>query len=283
MSLNHLLPLLQSPDDGTPIGEDLRSENGIQYSMTDSGILMLDREDSKRPLDIVYEHPMFKKWEAVIEDRIKYYTKKSTVAGRAANLSYRSIDHFNQRKKGEFLLDIGCGDGSELERLTDRSTYIGIDRNLKRLEILKANYPEATAIYADATKLPFRDNAIKYIYSSNCFEHLWYLKEVVLECYRIMPEDGEAKVVVPTEGGLWNLGRKLFSKPRFQKKYPEIDFETISHIEHCNEASQIKRTLETFFETSSTYLPSRIPSIYTNALLEVRCRHHRDPNKRFTL
>lgn len=133
---------------------------------------------------------------------------------------------------------------------------------MERLEILKKNYPDATAIYADATSLPFKTGSLKHIYSSNAFEHLWYLKEAVLECYRCTYDKGELKIIIPTEGGLWNLGRAMFSKPHFQKKYPDLDFELISHIEHTNVAQQVIRTLETFFDTSTKYLPTRIPTIF---------------------
>ena len=90
-------------------------------------------------------------------------------------------------------------------------------------------------------------------------------------------------ILFPTEGGLWNVGRNLFSKPFFQKKNPNLDFELISHIEHCNNAKQIVRTLETFFDTKRNYLPTRIPSVNLNAFVEVICSHYKDINRHFTL
>lgn len=266
----HILQVLQAPD-GTELDENLLSRSGKQYEISDGGVLMLD-DGIDRPMDVVYKHPQFELWEKALDDRLTYYTTKKTVAGRMAHLSHTGLKKFNARKESQILVDIGCGDGSELERVKDHSTYIGIDRNLKRLEILKKRFPEATAIYADASKLPFKKSSIDFIYSSNAFEHLWYLKEVALECNRCLTDDGEMKVIVPTEGGLWNFGRNLTSKPHFQKKYPEIDFELISHIEHCNQANQINRTLETFFNVKRTFVPFRIPTIYLNVLVEMNCK-----------
>lgn len=278
----NVLKILQSPEDGTALNKDLVSETGIQYEMTDSGVLILDG-NIERPLDIVYKHPMFAQWEAMLDERLKYYTGKKTLAGSLANMTYKSMKAFNKASKDEFILDIGCGDGSQLKNLESKENYIGIDRNLKRLEILKKNHPEATVIYADATKLPFKTGSINYIYSSNAFEHLWYLKEVIFECYRVTLDKGEMSILFPTEGGLWNLGRKIFSKPFFQKKNPDLDFELISHIEHCNNATQIIRTLETFFQIRKKFLPSRIPSIFFNGLVEVKCKHYADKNRRFSI
>ena len=262
-----LIALLRSPEDGTLIDENLKSEGGIQYEMTDSGILLLDSKVSK-PMDEVYSHPDFQKWEDILDERLQYYTEGKTVATKMPQMSYTGIKQFNKSGSDDFVLDIGCGDGVQADLLEDTSTYIGIDRNLKRLEMLKKRHPDATLIYADATNLPFKNGAIKHVFSSNCFEHLWYLKEVVKECYRITHgTNGSMCIVVPTEGGLWNLGRRVYSKPHFTKKYPNIDFELISHIEHTNNAKQIMRTLETFFDINKKYIPTMLPSIYLNPIV----------------
>ena len=266
-----LIALLRSPEDGTSIDENLKSEGGIQYEMTDSGILMLDSKVSK-PMDEVYSHPDFQKWEDILDERLQYYTEGKTVATKMSQMSYTGIKQFNKRGSDDFVLDIGCGDGVQADLLKDTITYIGIDRNLKRLEMLKKRHPDATLIYADATNLPFKNGSIKHVFSSNCFEHLWYLKEVVKECYRITHgTNGSMCIVVPTEGGLWNLGRRVYSKPHFTKKYPNIDFELISHIEHTNNAKQIMRTLETFFDINKKYIPTRLPSIYLNPIVQIDC------------
>jgi len=265
-----IFSILQSPDDGTPIGTDLVSEGGTKYEMTQSGILILAGKRSF-PSDAVYSSPMFERWNSVLSERLQYYTEKQTVAGLMANWSYRSIRNFNRRPKGEWLLDIGCGDGAQLVHLEDRSTYIGLDRNMERLEILKRNYPEATAIYGDAVSLPFRSGSLKYVFSCNAFEHIWYLKDVAVKLYRCVSKDGELIIIIPTEGGGWNVGRKLLSQPHFLREYPDIDFEFISHVEHCNEARQVIRTLETFFHVQRKFKPMRIASVMLNVFVELHC------------
>lgn len=266
--------ILQSPDDGTPIRQDLSSEGGIQYKKTESGILILNAQ-RPRMGDAVYASPMFRRWDEIVEERIRYYTTQKTVAGKLAHWSYDSLRRFNRRNQGEWLLDIGCGDGAQVQYLEDRATYIGIDRDLNRLEILKKNYPEATAICGDAAALPFKSGAIGHVFSSNVFEHIWYLKDAVMELYRCCSDDALSVIVVPTEGGLWNLGRRLISQPHFAKAHPQIDFEFISHVWHCNQATQVVRTLETFFEVRVKGIPLGIPSIWLNAFLEIQCLRKR--------
>lgn len=263
--------ILQSPDDGTPLDNDLTSEKGEKYHKTSSGVLLLDAHNNTSLSDVVYSNPMFKAWNSIINDRLAYYTKGNTIAGLLAQWSYRRVKYFNKRLRGDWLLDIGCGNGDCIEHLDDRSTYIGIDRNLTRLEMLKQRYPEITAIYSDATLLPFKSRSLRWIFSSNTFEHIWYLQDALLELYRCSQDNAEIVIVIPTEGGLWNAGRKLLSKPHFTKKYPAIDFDFISHLEHCNEARQIVRSLETFFKVKIHYFPTGIPSIYCNIYLELHC------------
>ena len=196
-----LFSILQSPDDGTPIGQDLISEGGQKYEKTKSGILMLNSNSSSLS-DSVYSSPMFQQWNLLLKERIRYYTKKQSIAGLLANWGYRSIKKFENRPKNEWLLDIGCGDGAQLAYLKDRSKYIGLDRNIERLEIMKRNFPEVTAIFGDASSLPFRPKSIKHFFSCNAFEHFWYLKDSVLEIFRCCDIDGKSIIIVPTEGGL---------------------------------------------------------------------------------
>jgi ubiquinone/menaquinone biosynthesis C-methylase UbiE len=265
-----IFAILQSPDDGTSIRPGLVSEGGIKYEMTKSGILLLDPKLS-HPSDALYSSPMFEKWNAIVSERIEYYTGKRSVAGLIAHWSYFCMRSFNQGCSGEWLLDIGCGNGAHLAHVKDRSSYIGLDKNLQRLEILKKNHPETTAIYGDVNSLPFKTGSLKHVFSSNAFEHFWYLKDAVMELFRCIHPKGRLLVVIPTEGGLWNLGRKFLSKPHFQKRYPNIDFEFISHVEHCNVARQVIRSLETFFHVKKKFKPTRAPLVSLNAIVELDC------------
>jgi SAM-dependent methyltransferase len=264
--------ILRSPDDGTRLGEDLTSEGGVRYRRTASGVL--DLFPASHPgMPAVYRTDTFRKWRAILDERIRYYTTKRSVAGRLASVTYRRIKHFNRPEfKGRWLLDVGCGDGAQVALLEDRARYIGIDVNLRRLEILKERFPEVTAVYADAARLPLADGSVGGVFSSNAFEHIWHLKDCVLDLARCLEADGEMIVIIPTEGGLWNLGRRLLSRPRFRRRHPEIDFDFVSLVEHYNQASQVVRSLRMLFDLRVRGIPFRVPSTLVNVFLEIRAR-----------
>lgn len=244
-------------------------KSNASFEKNEYGVYIYKSQPKK--LDVIYENKQFKKWMNLLHERINYYTGKKSIAGKIANLSYMKSKHLSIRGKDDYVLDIGCGDGAVLNYIGGASTYIGVDRSIDRLNILKQKFPQVTAICADSSDLPLLDGAVKYIYSSHAFEHLWYLGETVMECHRCLQENGSMQIIIPTEGGLWNLGRFLFSKRYFSKRCPELDFELISHIEHANLAKQVVRTLETFFETKKIYYPLLIPSIYLNLTMSIIC------------
>ena len=267
----NVFDILRSPVDQRPIDPDtLVSGGGVAHNRTEAGILHLD-SDQVRLSDQVYAHPQLERWANLTKDVIPYYTSKKSIAGKIANAGYRGLRTFNHAKESEWILDIGCGNGAQADLLDNHSNYIGLDRNAQRLGMMLERHPNATAIYGDAGALPFKDKTLKYVFSSFAFEHIWYLKDAVMEIDRCTTDDATVIIVIPTEGGLWNLGRNLISKPRFTKKYPDLDFEFVSHVQHCNQATQVIRTLETFFKVKRRYMPTLIPSVYCNIFVELIC------------
>lgn len=225
-------------------------------------------------IDQVYNSNEFSKWDAISDERAKYYTKKKSIAGLASNLSYFQIKEFNTANfDDDWLVDIGCGNGEQVNYFSGpKDRYIGVDYNFKKLEMLSTSYPQTNLLQGDVSRLPFKDKTIRYMFSSNCFEHLWYLPDALMEFHRCLKDDGTLVSIFPTEGGLWNVGRALISKPFFKKKYPNIDFDVISQIEHCNNAAQIIKTMKLFFDVKLSFVPFLLPSIYTNLFVCVKAQ-----------
>lgn len=141
-------------------------------------------------------------------------------------------------RKGERVLDIGCGSGRLFELLRDKEVeYFGIDFSKKLIEIAKRKYLSEkevknvnilpTFIVVDALKLPFEEGFFDKVISIAVFHHipskekrLIFLKEIK----RVLKRGGEVHLTV------WNLWQKKYFfkilKEGFKKvfKKTELDF-----------------------------------------------------------
>jgi len=63
------------------------------------------------------------------------------------------------------------------------------------------------------------------------------------------------------------MGRRLTFSRSLKKRY-SIDYNRIMRIEHCNNAPQVAKTLETILTiTQVHFLPFLIPTVHVNAVL----------------
>jgi ubiquinone/menaquinone biosynthesis C-methylase UbiE len=107
--------------------------------------------------------------------------------------------------KGKVLLDLGCFTGGRLCSWFE--TYqlekgIGIDINplFKEAgeEFAKSRGIENIEFFTGVGEaLPFTDNSIDFIVSTDVFEHVKDLQQVLRECYRVLKKGGKLLVVFP--------------------------------------------------------------------------------------
>ena len=68
----------------------------------------------------------------------------------------RFVDELTDRlPAGARLLDLGCGNGTKISRLSDRFDVTGVDISERQLQLARAAVPEATFEEADFTELAF--------------------------------------------------------------------------------------------------------------------------------
>jgi ubiquinone/menaquinone biosynthesis C-methylase UbiE len=106
-------------------------------------------------------------------------------------------------------------------------------------------------ILLDSTRqfhLPFPDNSFDIFLSFNVFEHLYPLKDYLIEISRILKIGGYVAGGIPCEGGLaWGLGRFLTTR-RYAHKCYGINYDKIICWEHPNFADQILECLAEVFK-----------------------------------
>jgi SAM-dependent methyltransferase len=90
------------------------------------------------------------------------------------------------------LLDFGCGSKpyKELFRVNE---YIGLDIAVSG----HSHEKEVIDIYYDGKKIPCENNSFDSVFSSEVFEHVFNLEEVLIEINRVLKPGGKALFAVP--------------------------------------------------------------------------------------
>ena len=92
------------------------------------------------------------------------------------------------------LLDFGCG-SKPYKTLFNVKKYFGVD-------MIDRGHPhelelEQIDVYYDGNKLPFKDEAFDSLFSSEVFEHVFNLEDILQELRRVLKKDGKALFTVP--------------------------------------------------------------------------------------
>ncbi len=138
---------------------------------------------------------------------------------------------FDNIKKRDKVLDLGCGNGRFYQFLKDKDiNYVGIDSSSRLIEKAKGRYPDVDFRVADALSLPFSDNFFDKVFNIAVLHHI-PSEEFRLKFLR------EAKRVLKNKGTLiltvWKFYRKeewlLFFKYTFLKLIDKskLDFKDI--------------------------------------------------------
>ena len=112
-----------------------------------------------------------------------YFNRKSIYNGIKAN----------SKKLSGSLLDFGCGTKA-YEKLFEVEKYIGIDLETNDGHNLPSDKID---FFYDGKKLPFKNDNFDSVFSSEVFEHVFNLKEILLEINRVHKKNGLILVTMP--------------------------------------------------------------------------------------
>ncbi len=121
-------------------------------------------------------------------------------------------------KKGELILDVGCGEGSLTNRIKDRSgaNLVGVDFSENLLKKARKKDATITWIQQDALKdFPFKSGSFDKIFS---FSFLQYIpnnkvKHLIRECKRIL-KNGDANIITHLDVPNKSKIRLFYKSPR---------------------------------------------------------------------
>lgn len=108
----------------------------------------------------------------------------------------KKIAEYSKHLQGN-LLDFGCGTKPYKSLFNHVNSYTGID--FENPGHSHAN--EQIDVFYDGKKIPFADNEFDSVLSSEVFEHIFNLEEVVVELHRVLKPGGKMLITCPF---VWN-------------------------------------------------------------------------------
>lgn len=109
---------------------------------------------------------------------------------------YFHLKELSRQMKGR-ILDFGCGSKPYQQFFEQCEEYIGCDLEASG----HSHASETIDVYYDGKSLPFDDGQFDGIFSSEVFEHIFNLEEIIRELHRCLREGGTMLVSVPF---VWN-------------------------------------------------------------------------------
>jgi SAM-dependent methyltransferase len=107
------------------------------------------------------------------------------------NALLRSIKKLSPILKGK-MMDFGCGQ-KPYKNVFDVDEYIGVDFENPGHPHLN----ESIDVFYDGKKLPFPDAHFDSVFSSEVFEHIFNLQEIIMELNRVLKPNGYILITCP--------------------------------------------------------------------------------------
>ena len=95
------------------------------------------------------------------------------------------------------LLDFGCGSKPYQSLFTNVSEYIGLDYEGEGHSHINENVD----FFYDGKKIPFADQTFDSVFSSEVFEHIFNINEILPEINRVLKKGGKILITCPF---VWN-------------------------------------------------------------------------------
>jgi SAM-dependent methyltransferase len=137
-----------------------------------------------------------------------------------------SLRRLNQViKRGDRVLDVGCGNGSSLlGPLSDKCYAYGVDMTEEMLQNAKQHHPKARGLCrSDACYLPFQSASFDVVYSSRCVINVLTeeMQQVALsEIFRVVKPGGTVVLMENFEEPLARMNR---AREHYQAGPPIVD------------------------------------------------------------
>lgn len=120
---------------------------------------------------------------------------------------YEWVARLAAPRRGERVLDIGCGAGGALAALVRAGARpIGLDVSAEALRLARLAVPDVPLVQGDGAALPFPSRSARLLFNLGNLEHFEDLAGGVREMRRVLEPDGAAWILLPNvyySGAIW--------------------------------------------------------------------------------
>lgn len=155
---------------------------------------LIFKTSSKKYSNDSYEETIKKQTIKTFNYLSKNYDK--SLSGYNPRKNYKLIIDEIKLKKGNTLLDVGCGTGEILKKLSTKYINVklyGIDISQEMLKIAKKKdkLSKIKYICCDAESLPFKDNTFDVLITNESFHHYPNPQKALKEFKRVLKDNGK--------------------------------------------------------------------------------------------
>ncbi len=104
----------------------------------------------------------------------------------------KKVEEYAPQLSGK-LLDFGCGSKPYQSLFTRASEYTGLDYEGEG----HSHVNEKVDVYYDGKKTPFANQTFDSVFSSEVFEHIFNIDEILPEINRVMKKGGKILITCP--------------------------------------------------------------------------------------
>jgi SAM-dependent methyltransferase len=117
-------------------------------------------------------------------------------------LRERIVFKWLQRKRGQKILDLGCGTGYFASKLAAEGPFVvGMDLDISSVKFAKKN-GMGHFVVGSAERLPFKDNTFDALLSTEVLEHLPVEDQALREVTRVGSDGAQFVLTVPSLDGI---------------------------------------------------------------------------------
>ena len=126
----------------------------------------------------------------------EYHSRRYALVNRWDPAHLRKVDRLLDIEAGDRVLEVGCGQGHLVKRLSDRGIEaVGIDANEEAPLVAATD----RVVHMRAEELQYEDDSFDAIVSIHAIEHIPPLEKALSEMARVLKPGGSALYIYPAE------------------------------------------------------------------------------------